>query len=576
MAPRIHLLPAALADQIAAGEVVERPSSVVKELIENAIDAGARRVDVELERGGLARIAVVDDGEGMAPEDAHLALRRHATSKLKAADELFRLSSFGFRGEALPSIASISELTLVTRRAESTAAYSLLVRAGDLGEAREVGAPVGTRIEVRALFANVPARLKFQKSAAVESGHVLDTITRISLASPAVHLRLRVDGRAVVDLPPHPSLAERAIAVMRRSAPATKIASTVHVEGPYTVEAHLAPPDASQHSARRVHLLVNRRVVRDRGLLIAVQLGFGELLARGRHPLAVVAISIPLADVDVNVHPQKLEVRLARPAEVYAAVRHAVALAVTKGGFVASVEAQRHAETYYPDATGEHPFAAHDGYDPVEDPVERGAERGRAYELVRQMAGADAARIEASEPGDSRTILDETPAYLGRLPHGYLLFQEARGLLVVDQHAASALIVASRAERPIAEVHAPIAVPLELRAHAKLLQELGFVLDERGGEAIATPSGADRARMLSELAAALESGGVDEVRARAVTLTAVSPSEVLDAETARSLFDRLRALEAEGRLGPLEGASWRGRRALVVVPLSELWRRLEA
>ena len=577
MAPRIQLLPAAFADQIAAGEVVERPSSVVKELIENAIDAGARRIDVELERGGLGKISVVDDGEGMAPEDAHLALRRHATSKLRTADELFRLSSFGFRGEALPSIASISELTLITRRADATAAYALVTRTGQLGEVRELGAPVGTRIEVRALFANVPARLKFQKSAAVESGHVLDTITRLSLASPEVHLRLRVDGRAVVELPPHPSLAERAIAVLRRSAPATKIASAVHTEGPYTVEAHVAPPDESQQSARRVHLVVNRRVVRDRGLLTAVQLGFGELLPRGRHPLAVVSISIPPEDVDVNVHPQKLEVRLARPAEVYAAVRHAVARAVAAGGFVATLEAQRHADAFYADREHEPIFVAHDAADPYEEPVERGAERGRAYELVRAMAGVDAARIEASDAVPSIAQQpDLVPRYLGRLPHGYLLFEGARGLVVVDQHAASALVLSARSERPIAHAHAPIVLPVALRAHTELLEELGFVLDPARTHALATPGSAAPASILQELAAALTEGGADEARARGFTLVAASPAQVLDDDAACVLLERLRALAADGRVGPLDAACWRGRRALVVLPLSELWRRLEA
>ncbi len=217
MPDRIQLLPAALADQIAAGEVVERPSSVVKELVENAVDAGAQRVEVEIERGGLERISVSDDGEGMSPEDAHLALRRHATSKLRRADELFALSSFGFRGEALPSIASISELVLTTRPRERTAAYELTVRAGEVQRAREVGAPPGTRVVVLGLFSNVPARLKFQKTISVEASHVVDALARLSLGATGVHLRLRVDGRVVLELPAESTLAGRAAAVLRRT-----------------------------------------------------------------------------------------------------------------------------------------------------------------------------------------------------------------------------------------------------------------------------------------------------------------------------------------------------------------------
>src|SRR5438270_113656 len=191
---KVRVLPAALADQIAAGEVVERPASVVKELVENAIDAGARRIDVEIEAGGRRLCRVVDDGCGMTPDDARLALRRHATSKISEADDLWRLSTFGFRGEALPSIAAVSRLTLSTRPPEVDGGFRLTVEAGAETEARETGMPPGTQIEVRDLFFNTPARAKFLKAEATETANVTEAMLRLGLAHPAVPPRLRVAG----------------------------------------------------------------------------------------------------------------------------------------------------------------------------------------------------------------------------------------------------------------------------------------------------------------------------------------------------------------------------------------------
>jgi DNA mismatch repair protein MutL len=523
LSSRIQLLPAALADQIAAGEVVERPASVVKELIENALDAGAHRVDIEIERGGLSTIVVSDDGEGMSPADAHLALRRHATSKLRAAEDLFRLRSFGFRGEALPSIASISELTLTTRPTDADAGYVLVTRGGEVIEAGAAGAPRGTRVEVRALFAAVPARLKFQRAPGVEAAQVHDVVTRASLTAPGVHLRLRVDGRVALELPAHPSLAERARAISPRGSRGARFASLIHAEGPFLVEVHVAAPEAALHSTRRLHLLVNRRTVRDRGLFAAVQLGFGELIARGRYPIGVVSLSLPAAELDVNVHPQKLEVRMARAAEAQAAVRHAVARAVADGGFDAASTQRRAAAYGGPDdaavALDELAFAAHDA-DDDRDPEARLDERGRVHALlVRLAAGQDGGPAAAP-------AAPAAPDYLGTLPGGYLVFAEDSGLALVDQHAASALV-------SLHEVDA-------------------------------------------ELAATLADGGADEERELAVTMRAISPAVTLDADAACALYRGLRALAADGRVATLAEARWRGRRAHLRLPLSELLRRLDA
>src|SRR5882672_6195648 len=215
----IRVLPSALADQIAAGEVVERPASIVKELVENALDAGARRIDVEIEGGGRRLVRVVDDGWGLPADDARLALKRHATSKLDAAEDLWGLATFGFRGEALPSIAAVSRLTLLSRPRDGAAGslgYQLTVEAGVETDAREAGLPEGTQIEVRDLFFNTPARAKFLKSESTEEANIYEAVLRLGIAHPDVHLRLRVKGAVRLDLPPHRDLAERVRAALAR------------------------------------------------------------------------------------------------------------------------------------------------------------------------------------------------------------------------------------------------------------------------------------------------------------------------------------------------------------------------
>ncbi len=252
---KIRILPATLADQIAAGEVVERPASVVKELVENAIDAGARRIDVEIESGGRRLVRVVDDGSGMDPDDARLALKRHATSKIAAAEDLWGLRTFGFRGEALPSIAAVSRLTLSTKTALAPAGFRLTVEAGVETDAREAGIPDGTQIEVRDLFFNTPARQKFQKSEATETANVSEAILRLALAHPAVHFRLRAGGRQALDLPSHGELGERVRAALARRG-ASVLHEAAGEEGGVRVRAFLAGPDEVSTTPRSTFLFV--------------------------------------------------------------------------------------------------------------------------------------------------------------------------------------------------------------------------------------------------------------------------------------------------------------------------------
>ncbi len=473
------MLPAALADQIAAGEVVERPASIVKELAENAIDAGARRVDVEIEAGGRRLVRVVDDGCGMVPEDARLALRRHATSKIASADDLWGLPTFGFRGEALPSIAAVSRLTLATRPPEAEVGFELAVEAGAETAAREIGMPPGTQVTVRDLFFNTPARAKFLKSEATETANISEAMLRLGIAHPGVHLRLRVAGRVALDLPVHRDLGERV-----RAALARRGASVLHEaagdENGARVRAFLAGPEEVSTTARSTFLFVGGRFVRDRSLLHALALGYGPLLEKGRYPLAALFLDLPGREVDVNVHPQKMEVRFARAQEVYAAVRHVVGAAIARAPWLRAGDAVR-------------TFTEPPNYRVPAAIVERMNDR-QATALAFQGAG----QSSLSLPLRTRDAADGAPAttspgpqffgelnYIGQIHRTYLVCEAADALVLIDQHAAHERVVygrlkAAHATRQIPRQRLLFPIPIEVGETAaaaaanELLEGLGF------------------------------------------------------------------------------------------------------
>ncbi len=328
----IAVLPADVIDQIAAGEVIERPASVVKELVDNALDAGARTISIETTAGGRALVRVTDDGSGMSPKDALLALERHATSKLRVLDDLWGIASMGFRGEALAAIASVSRLTLTTRRAEDLAATRVAIEASRLSSVTEAGAAVGTTIEVVDLLHNLPARLKFLKGEGTEASHITELVAKLAMAHPGVHFRLRHNGRTALELPPDRDGFARAQALLGPRI-AQRLVAVAGEEAGMRVSAYLASPDLAQTTARGVQMFVGKRPVRDRGLLHAVTMGYGELVPRGRYPVAIVLLDAPAGAVDVNVHPQKQEVRFADPGAVASAVRHVVQAGVASASW---------------------------------------------------------------------------------------------------------------------------------------------------------------------------------------------------------------------------------------------------
>ncbi|HEY2106683.1 MAG TPA: DNA mismatch repair endonuclease MutL, partial [Candidatus Binataceae bacterium] len=312
----IHILPEQVASQIAAGEVVERPASAVKELIENSLDAGAGQVTVEIAGGGATLIAVADDGCAMSSHDAVIALRRHATSKIRDASDLVAIRSLGFRGEALASIASVARLELRTRRRADLSGTHLSVVGGEIASRQECAMAPGTRIEARDLFFNTPARLKFLKSIAAEQAAAIEIVQRLALGCPAVAFELRVDGKTVIDVAPAARLLER----FRQLYWARLAARMLPVAGGGDAGRIQGLTSLSQESfptARMLYTFVNGRAVRDRLLIRAISNAYATLLPRGRYPAVVAFITLPPQDVDVNVHPMKAEVRFRRPGAVF-------------------------------------------------------------------------------------------------------------------------------------------------------------------------------------------------------------------------------------------------------------------
>lgn len=315
-APRIQQLSHSVINKIAAGEVIERPASVIKELLENSIDALATRIEVEIQRGGADLIRIVDDGEGIHPDDLPLAVAAHATSKLKSADDLFHVRSMGFRGEALASIAEISRLRIRSRQADSDIGTELVVNGGDMQPLVPCGCPVGTSIEVRELFYTTPVRRKFLKNASTEFGHISEQFTRIALANPNLHLTLKHNDRVVYDLPATQHLPERLELFYGAELANDLIPVEMHREG-NRVWGYVGHPKQSRTTRKHQYLFLNGRWIQDRSLQHALNEGYRGLLMVGRQPVAFLFLEVPPDSVDVNVHPTKSEVRFLDPSALF-------------------------------------------------------------------------------------------------------------------------------------------------------------------------------------------------------------------------------------------------------------------
>jgi DNA mismatch repair protein MutL len=440
---RVLRLPDDLVNKIAAGEVVERPASVVKELCENALDAGARSVQVEIEGGGRTLIRVRDDGHGMSREDAAAALERHATSKLRSLEELDAIGTHGFRGEALPSIASVSHLWLRTRDDSGPAGTEAEIRQGRLVHVRDHGHPLGTTVEVRDLFGDVPARRKFLRADATEAGHVAEAITLLALARPQTGFTLRSGGRTVVQAPPAEGLSARL--------------------------SQLARPN------RRLY--VNGRAVRDRAVAKAVAEGYRAAGGGDYRGDAVLFVELPLHMVDVNVHPAKAEVRFAAPRAVFTAVERAVRHGLSDAARLRAPRAEIARET---------PAA----------PAPPAPERG---EWMRAPAAAGLSVVREAEPPLPLPPLFEAgePTVLGQHRNVYVVASDGVDLILFDQHTTHERIRFEAVQEQLREGRVPsqllispvvLTLPPRLRPlverHAADLRDLGFDLEEFGGDTV--------------------------------------------------------------------------------------------
>src|SRR5579864_474573 len=350
---RIRILPEAVANRIAAGEVVERPASVVKELLENALDAGAKTIRVEVEAGGKRMIRVIDDGTGMSHDDALLAFERHATSKLRSADDLLSIPTLGFRGEALPTIAAVSRLLLETRAEEEAEGTRVEFAGGKLVSVKPAGLPAGTTVSVADLFYSVPARRKFLKSETTELGHIASLVTHYALANPGRQFTLTTPTQQIVDCSPVERLAERVYQLFGKQSfdelieiPAVSAAFRAAITEPeleqseekarLTVHGFTSRPEVQRPNRNGIYIFINRRLVRDRLILHAIHEAYRNILPGNVFPATLLFLEMPFDEVDVNVHPKKIEVRFRRSQFVHDAVRDAIRQALMQARPIAS------------------------------------------------------------------------------------------------------------------------------------------------------------------------------------------------------------------------------------------------
>ncbi|MDJ0972758.1 MAG: DNA mismatch repair endonuclease MutL [Kiloniellales bacterium] len=498
----LRLLPETLVNRIAAGEVVERPASAVKELVENALDAGAGQIEVVLRDGGRSLIAVTDDGCGMTPEELALAVERHATSKLPD-DDLVRIASLGFRGEALPSIGAVSRMAVTSRPAGAAEAWRLTVEGGRKAAPEPAAQGPGTRVEVRDLFFATPARLKFLKTSRTEYGHAEDVVARLAMAFPQVGFALSDGNRTTLRLTAatgdlFDARLARLGAILGKDFAENALAIEAEREG-LKLSGHIGLPTLNRANARHQYLFVNGRPVRDKLLHGAVRGAYRDFLAHDRHPLLALFLELPPEAVDVNVHPMKAEVRFRDPGLVRGLIVGACRHALSEAGHRASTTVAQAALGALRSA--EAPAGAAYAYRPPSTVLPRGlAEAGAAYHAplpdLAQPPGARGAEAPAdptSEPEQDYPL----GAARAQLHATYIVAQTEDGIVIVDQHAAHERLVYERMKRELAEkgvarqiLLIPEVVELgedpaaRLLARAAELAEIGLVLEAFGPGAV--------------------------------------------------------------------------------------------
>jgi DNA mismatch repair protein MutL len=572
----IRILAPHEAAKIAAGEVIERPASVVKELIENSLDAGATQLAVEVREGGLALVRVADDGCGIDPSELRLAFERHATSKVRAEEDLWRVATLGFRGEALPSIAAAGEVEVLTRVAGNDRGARIRLRAGEIVDEGSGAASPGTVFTVRALFSAQPARLKFLRGAGAEATQVSNVVMHYAMAYPEVRFTLVIDGRTALQTPGAGALIDAIGAVYGGDVAAAAIeidAPAMH-EGDIGVRGIAVEPRLHRATRNYISLYVNRRWVKNRALTFAVEEAYQGLLPSGRRPIAVLDLCLPADEVDVNVHPTKAEVRLRREREVFGALQRAVRGALAghatvpaassslwSGGAASSVPAFLRVQPVQAPL----PRAADNGAQPSRM-VDHGDMHVAQPPAVDGHAGppSSAPGSAITAPAESATMVERLPMLraIGQVGTMYVVAEGPDGMYLIDQHAAhervlyERFLASMRAGTPESQgLLEPVTVELSPAHQALLLQHttafarLGFDVDHFGDRAFVVravpPAMADDpARRIGELLDRMQrdDGPADEHRAAASLAchAAVRAGMPMSAEEQREL---LRALE---------------------------------
>ncbi len=497
---RIRVLPEVLSNKIAAGEVVERPASVVKELLENAIDAGSTSITVEISQGGRSLIRVSDNGEGMNRDDALLAIERYATSKIRGDRDLYSISTLGFRGEALPSIAAVSKFTLVTKDRTSDSGTRIYVEGGKIKDVREAGAPDGTMVSADQLFFNTPARRKFLKTANTEIGHIADAAAGVALAWKDISFRLFHNGRMAKNWPSAARHFDRAVDVLG-SEVRSGLYALQHESDRLSISGWISDPGITRSTAQKIYIYVNGRLVRDRGVYYAILEGYRGRLMKGRYPVGALFFRIPPEEVDVNVHPTKHEVRFSGQKEIYRAVREAVAGAFSGAHytkFPGAEKARVEEEQLYPRLTGgfrdEPPAAEEKDYFPPGNNAD-GPQQQVLGDSNDRPAPAGQPAAEAGQQALWQQPRFSGMSVIGQFQNTYIICESEKALYIIDQHAAHERIVYERltAERKSSGGHwvQMLAVPetLELgyRESAAVselipdLENVGILIEPFGG-----------------------------------------------------------------------------------------------
>ncbi len=574
---RIQVLPEELCNKIAAGEVVERPSSVVKELLENSLDAGASDILIELESGGKKLIRISDNGCGMSRQDAFLSLERHATSKIRTDTDLFALQTLGFRGEALASIASVSRLRLRTCANDDGLGQEVYAEGGAIKRADELGLPRGTVIEIRNLFFNMPARSKFLRKEQTELGHAADVVTKQALANPGVSFRLKHNDRTLLDLRREKGVRERVAALLGRSLLTDLLEVDRQAGDDLQLSGLISQPQLTRSAASHIYTFINGRYIRDRVVQHAVMDGYRHLLMKGRYPVVVLFLQIDPAQVDVNVHPTKHEVRFREQALVHDFIVQALQQTLRPADWVA--QAQQHeiedsAETAV-DATVIAPPTAYAAS------RERVSEAQVSYQAAAERplppvvpAPENTMSITSVPPPAEQFALPVTDGkgffsslqLLGQYHQSYLLCQDGDDLLLIDQHAAHERIGFEKLRKSYGSgtlasqsLLFPEILELDFRSAAALnencqeLERLGFEIEPFGGKSFALKTipqllpNRQAGQLVIDVALELERIGrtgqlqesIDEILILMACHGVIRANQALSAEESRALLREL-------------------------------------